>query len=162
MRTRSTPADAGLTERFRQSRDDLDLELEAVEPGDAHRGQRGMGCLAPVIGQYLPDAVEDRLRIDEKHGHVDYVVEGTARRLENFVQIVEGTSDLGVQLGLRRAVLATAYLARNEQEAIGTNGRGISVAFIERLAPLGKNDVSYSHDLVSILRAGSGPVAGSA
>lgn len=40
--------------------DDLDLELEAVEPRHADAGQRWVGRLAPMFPDHLPDRLELR------------------------------------------------------------------------------------------------------
>src|SRR5690606_9362234 len=48
---------------------------------------------------------------------------------------------------LGRTILATADLPGNEQKSVRPNRRGIPVALIERLAPLGKNHITPSHDL---------------
>src|SRR5512139_1048768 len=56
----------------RQLRDDLDLEVEAIQPRDTDACQRGMRRRPPVLADDdRPDRREGPLRIDEEDGHVD-------------------------------------------------------------------------------------------
>ncbi|AOJ63009.1 hypothetical protein WJ32_11380 [Burkholderia ubonensis] len=60
-----------------------------------------VGC-----GDDPPDPLERRFGIDEKHRHVDHVVERAAGRAQHRVQVVERAADLRAQLRLGRTVVA--------------------------------------------------------
>jgi len=94
--------------------DYLDFELEAVKPGYADTGQRGIGGIAPIVRHDLPNALEILLGVHYEHRHVDYVVKAAPGCLQHSVQVSEGEADLRFQIGLWRAICAAAHLARDE------------------------------------------------
>jgi len=86
-------------------------------------------------------------RVDDEDRDIDHVFEGAASGPQNCIQVVEGAPDLCLEIRLGRTILATADLPGNEQKSVRPNRRGIPVALIERLAPLGKNHITPHHDL---------------
>ncbi|MNL81793.1 hypothetical protein D3C87_2090070 [compost metagenome] len=73
-----------------------------------------MRRVSPVLSHLVPYRLEPGFGIDHEHGHVDDIVERAARLRQNGVQVGERKARLCLQVGLGRAVLAAADLARNE------------------------------------------------
>lgn len=81
------------------------------------------GGFTPVGRKGVPDRLEGVLGIDHEDGHVHHVVERAAGSFKNGIEVVEGEPYLGLQLRLGRTVLQAAYLAGDEQEPVGADGR---------------------------------------
>lgn len=62
------------------------------------------------------DSIELMFRIGMKGRHVDDIVEPAPCRLQRRLKIVEGQTDLSLEVRFGRAIDATADLTRNKQQ----------------------------------------------
>ncbi len=68
--------------RLGNARDDFDLEIEPGKPVYAQRGPVGIGWSAEDLILDSHDRFELVLGVGMERGHIDYIVEGAARRIQ--------------------------------------------------------------------------------
>src|SRR5690606_17227865 len=91
---------------FRKLGNHLDLELVAVQPRNTDAGERGVRRFAPVRRGDLPNPFEVLFRIHHENGGVDHVVEAASSGGEDCIEVLKGSPDLCLKVGLHRTVFA--------------------------------------------------------
>lgn len=113
--------------RRRDAGDDLDLELEAGKPIDAHCRPVRVGRCADLFRSDGQNCLDLFVRVGVEGGDVDNVIEAAPGGGQDRAQIGEGPPNLILEYRLGRAVLTAPDLTRHKEKIAGANGRGISM-----------------------------------